>query len=316
MRDQFIKQQIKIIYLILIIFIFLSKPINSFENKIKYKINDQIVTSIDIELESQYLLALNPAINKLSKKEIEEISVKSILNEKIKEQEIDKFFKKKEIPNKYLEQLLKNIYNKIGIDSIENFKSYLDNKSVSYEIVLDKITIEALWNEIIMAKFSSKIKIDEKELKKKINSNKNKLQKSFLMSEIFFELEKNENLYNKFNEIEKVIIKNGFDNAALKYSISQTANIGGKLNWINENSLNKIIREKINLTKIGKYTDPIPVAGGFLILKINETKTLETNIDIEAELKKTIAEKRNNQLNQYSKLYFNKIKNNMKIDEI
>ena len=120
----------------------------------------------------------------------------------------------------------------------------------------------------------------------------------------------------KFNEIEKVIIKNGFDNAALKYSISQTANIGGKLNWINENSLNKTIREKINFTKIGKYTTPIPVAGGFLILKINETKTLEKNIDIEKELKKNISEKRNSQLNQYSKLYFNKIKKNMKIDEI
>ena len=316
MRDQFIKQQIKIIFYILIIFIFLSKQVNAFENKIKYKINNQIVTSIDIELETQYLLALNPALNNFNKKEIEEISVKSILNEKIKEQEIDKFFKKKEIPKKYLEQLLKNIYNKIGIDSLENFKSYLDNKSISYQIVLDKIAIEALWNEIILAKFSSKIKIDEQELKKQINSNKNKLQKSFLMSEIFFELKKNEKLDKKFDEIEKVIIKNGFDNAALKYSISQTANIGGKLNWINENSLNKIIREKINSTKIGKYTDPIRVAGGFLILKVNETKTLEKNIDIEKELKKTISEKRNDQLNQFSKLYFNKIKNNMKIDEI
>ena len=167
MRDQFIKQQIKIIFLILIIFIFLTKPINSFENKIKYKINNQIVTSIDIELETQYLLALNPALNKLNKKEIEEISVKSILNEKIKEQEIDKFFKKRNT-KKYLEQLLKNIYNKIGIDSLENFKSYLDNKSISYQIVLDKIAIEALWNEIILAKFSSKIKIDEQELRKKL----------------------------------------------------------------------------------------------------------------------------------------------------
>ena len=204
MRDQFIKQQIKIIFYILIIFIFLSKQVNAFENKIKYKINNQIVTSIDIELETQYLLALNPALNNFNKKEIEEISVKSILNEKIKEQEIEKFFKKKEIPKKYLEQLLKNIYNKIGIDSLENFKSYLDNKSISYQIVLDKIAIEALWNEIILAKFSSKIKIDEQELKKQINSNKNKLQKSFLMSEIFFELKKNEKLEKNLMKLKKL----------------------------------------------------------------------------------------------------------------
>ena len=36
----------------------------------------------------------------------------------------------------------------------------------------------------------------------------------------------------------------GFDFAALKYSISPTSNLGGKLDWINENSLNQNIKKQ------------------------------------------------------------------------
>ena len=49
-------------------------------------------------------------------------------------------------------------------------------------------------------------------------------------------------LEDKFQEISKVINNKGFDFAALKYSVSPTSNLGGKLDWINENSLNKNIR--------------------------------------------------------------------------
>ena len=316
MKELFIKLQIKTVFFVILFFAYFCSSIQSFENKIRYKINNEIITSLDVEFEKRYLLALNPNLKKFEQNEIKRISENSIINEKIKEQEINKYFQEKKIPQKYLERLLRDIYFKLNISSLEEFKIYVDNKNINYQNIVRKITIEALWNEIILSKFSSKIKIDDNAILEEINKSKNKKQKSFLMSEIFFELNKNEKLNEKFEEIKKIIQNNGFENAALKFSISQTNNIGGKLDWINESSLNKNIRKKINKTNVGDYTDPIRVATGFLILKINEIKIEKSKIDIKSELKKIKMLKRNNQLNQFSKIYFNKIKKNTLINEV
>ena len=316
MREQYIKQQIKVIYFTIFFCLFLNNLSQGFENKIKYKINNEIITSLDIEFEKRYLVALNPGLNKFDPKEIVKISERSIINEKIKEQEIEKYFKEKKIPKLYLEKLLKDIYFKLDLKNLNEFKIYLENKNVIYQNVVKKITIEALWNEIILSKFSSKIKIDENAIKDEINKNRDKKQKRYLMSEIFFELNENEKLDQKFNEIKTTIQKNSFENAALKFSISETYSTGGKLDWINENSLNKNIREKINSTKVGDYTNPIRVATGFLILKINEIKIIKSEINIKNEFKRIKMLKRNNQLNQFSKIFFNKIKKNTVINEI
>ena len=136
------------------------------------------------------------------------------------------------------------------------------------------------------------------------------------MSEIFFEISKNEDLQTKYNEIKKTINEKGFDNAALKYSISETSNIGGTLDWISENSMNKNIKKIIKDTKINEITNPITIPGGFLILKINDVKDTKLTKNKDEELKRLIAESKNNQLNQFSKMYFNKIKKNIQINEL
>ena len=287
-----------------------------FENKIILKVNNEIVTSLDLENEIKYLQTLNPNLKNLSQKEIKQISKKSIIKERIKRLEIEKFFLKPEVPGEYLEKLLKNIYSQIGLNNLNDFKKYLKLNNVKYKNVTKKIETEALWNELIVIKFSPKIKINEDELKKKVLEIKNKNSKSYLMSEIFFELDNRKDLSKKYAEIEEMIKLNGFDNAALKYSVSQTSNLGGKLDWISENSLNKEIKEVINKTEVNEYTKPISVSGGFLILKINEIKIIETKIDESKELKKLIRASRNNQLNQYSKIHFNKVKKDIQINEI
>ena len=255
MKDQFIKKQINLLLLILIIIISLINHLHSFENKIIYRVNNEIITSLDVENEMNYLLALNPNLNNLNKNDVIKISKKSILKEKIKKIEIENIIADKNLPKKYLEQLLQNIYSKIGIANIDDFKKYLKTKDVSYNNVIKKITVEALWNEIIILKYSTKLKINESKLKKEIEKIKNKNLKSFLMSEIFFEINNNENLDKKYNEIKKTINEKGFGNAALKYSNSQTSNIGGRLNWINENSLNDDIKKIINSLEINDIQD-------------------------------------------------------------
>jgi len=167
-----------------------------------------------------------------------------------------------------------------------------------------------------LIKFSSKIKIDEENLKNKIQKDNNKFLKSYLLSEISFEISNLNDLDKKFIEISEIIKNKGFDFAALKYSLSPTSNLGGRLDWINENSLNKNIKEAIKKLEINDFTNPIVVPGGFLILQINEIKNTKIEVNIENELKKLVNFEKNTQLNQYSKIYFNKIKKNLDINEL
>ena len=306
----------KIFILFLLLFLLFNKNLNSFENKIIIKIDNDIITSLDLENEINYLITLNPNLKQLKMNEIIEISKKSIIQERIKKTEIFKNFENPKLPSDFLEELIKNIYIKIGIQDLKQFKEFVKSNNVEYNDILDKIEIEALWNELIVIKFSNKIKINENELIEKIKKNLNKKSKTYLMSEIFFEVSKEEDLYKKYDEISNMINKKGFGNAALKYSISESSNIGGKLDWVNENNLNKNIRKQINSIQVGEYSKPIQVPGGFLILQINEIKILETKNDFEKELKKNINIIKNNQFNQFSKMYFNRIKKNVRIDEI
>ena len=116
------------------------------------------------------------------------------------------------------------------------------------------------------------------------------------------------------NKIIKSISQIGFENSASIYSFSESAKTGGNIGWINENSLNNKIKENINYLKIGEISKPIILSSGVLMLKIINTRNSLVTINIEAEFKKAINYERNRQLNQYSKIYYNKIKKNLDFD--
>jgi len=302
------------VFFIIIFFIFITNS-NSFENKILFKIENKIITSLDVMKEYKYLIALNPNLKKYSKKNNIKLAKKSIVQEKIKNIEIERNFENPKVPEEFIEQIMRNIYTKIGFSNLNDFKKYLISSEIDFENVKKKLEIEALWNELIILKFSSKVKIDEKKLKDEITKN-NSFLKSYLMSEISFEVSNIKDLENKFLEISNVINNKGFDFAALQYSSSPTSNLGGKLDWINENSLNDNIKKAIINLEINDFTKPIAVPGGFLILQINDIENTKISIDIDAELKKLINFEKNNQLSQYSKIYFNKVKKDMEINEL
>ena len=308
---------LKKLILICLAFIFFIYSSSSFsiENKILVKIDNQIITSLDVKNEYKYLIALNPNLKNSKKEDIFQLSKRSIINETIKKIEIKKNFNNPQIPETFLDRILENVYLKIGIENINDFKKYLAINDIDFENVKNKLEIEALWNELILIKFSSKVNINEKNLRKKIQQN-NKFSKSYLLSEISFEVSNLNDLDSKYKEISDVINNKGFDFAALKYSVSATSNFGGKLDWINENSLNKQIKNEIKNLKINDFTKPINVSSGFLILKINDIKNTLIEVDLEDELKKLTNFEKNNQLNQYSKIYFNKVKKNLQIDEL
>jgi len=166
---------------------------------------------------------------------------------------------------------------------------------------------------LIFEKFNKKIKIDVNEIKQKLL---NKKQKEFFLEEILFELNNGENLDQKLNLIKETISEENFSKAALLYSISDTSRNGGKIGWIKETSISKKILNELKNTKIGNFSKPIIVPGGFLILKIKDQREIKQEIDLEKELKKTIDDQQNQQLAQFSNIYFNKIKKDIFINEL
>ena len=303
----------KIIKLSFIFSLFSHSFALSIENKIILKINNQIITTIDIYQEANYLKALNPNIQNLDKKKILDIAKSSLVREKIKELELSKY-KKNKIDQKYLEQIIQSIYTKINLKKKSEFKKYVNSFGINMDIIEKKLKIETRWNQLIYKKFFSKLKIDKESIRKNIDANREK-SISFLLYEIVFSIDKDNQNNEVFNSIEKSILKEGFENAAAIYSISESSKTGGNLGWVNENNINNKILKNVNTLEIGQHTKPILIPGGFLILQLKDKKNVEKKIDIEKELVLRIRSLQNQQLNQYSNIYFKKIKKDILINE-
>ena len=299
--------------LIFFLFLIFSK-VYSIETKIIHNIEDEIITNIDIKNEFKYLVALNNALEDLNKEQILNISNESAIREKIKKIEVSKNFKEIKINEEYLNLLLKNVYLRLDIKSLNEFKMYLKNYDLSLTEVKRKITIEALWNELIIQKYAGQVRINEEKIKKGLSKNKNIQSKNYKLSEIIFEIKNKEEIEKKYNEIIKSIIEIGFENSASIYSFSESAKTSGDIGWISDGSLSSKIKKNINHLKIGEVSKPIIMSNGVLILKVTNIKKKELNIDIDTEFKKAIDYEHNRQLNQYSKIYYNKIKRNLEFD--
>lgn len=297
--------------ILIFLFVLICVQAQSIETKIIHNIQNEIITNIDIKNEFKYLVALNNSLKELDEEKILNISNELAIREKIKKIEISKNFKEIKLNEDYSELLLKNIYSRLNLKSIDEFEIYLKSYDLKISDIKAKITIDALWNELITKKYSSKVVINEAAIKKELLRNSKIQSKEYQLSEIIFEVENKKEIQKKYKEVVKSINEIGFENSAATYSFSELAKIGGDIGWINENSLNNNIKKNISSLKVGEFTKPIILSNGILILKLINTKNSETTINIENELKKAINYERNRQLNQYSKIYYNKIKKNL-----
>jgi len=299
--------------IITIFFLFTSNTI-ALQNSIQVKINNEIVTLIDIKKELVYLKLTNRNFYNIDNDKSLEIAKNSLIREKIKIIELNKHFKELKLDDIYIDKIIENTFLSLGFSSLEEFDELLYENQLSLSEIKQKITIETLWNELIFYKFSSKINIDEDKIKTELKKN-NKFNLIYQLSEILVETDKLSNLKQKIELIKDTIKNQGFENAALTFSISSTANLGGKLGQIEFDALNNTIKNSIKGLKIGEISEPIFTPNGFLILKIEDIKKIENKNSIENELKNLIEQKKNQQLNQYSNIYFNKIKKDINIYE-
>ena len=303
-------------FIILICNIFLGKAIYSAESYVVLKVNNNIITNIDIDNEFRYLMALNKDLKNIDKKIISKLAKDSIIREKIKETELMNYFDLNQ-ENKYIDRIMKNFYIKLGLKNETDFINYLESYKLSYKDVKMKISIEAAWNDLVYKRYSNNIIINEEEIKKNIKKliNNNNKQYAYSLSEIIFTSDKSENVENTYQLIKKSISEIGFKNTANIYSQSNISKHGGKIGWINEGQLSKLIKKEIVKLKIDEHTRPITVPGGQIILYLNDKRQQERKLNFEEEFKKQILFEKNKQLNQFSKIYFNKIKKNSTISE-
>ena len=300
---------------IIIMFFNLSK-LQALENKILFKIDNEIITTVDIYHEVKFLKIFNPQINDLNNEEQLVVSKNSIIRDKIKKTEILKFVEEIKVEEKFLINLLKNKYSEIDVNTMKNFENYLKENDLNVDLIIEKFAIELIWNDLVYQKYSSKISIDKEKIKLEILKKPKNNLRELSISEIIFNVSKKSEFKEKYRKILEDIELTGFKNTALIHSESDTASIGGYIGWIRENNLNENIRKKISNLKKGEISKPILTSSGFLIIKVEDEKKYEIDLNLDKEITKLIQFKTNEQLNQFSRLYFNKVKQNVTFNEL
>jgi peptidyl-prolyl cis-trans isomerase SurA len=310
----------KIIILYILIFSFLNlRPSISFENKIIYKINNEIITSFDLKLEEKYLIIFNPNLKKINLKQLETLALDSLLKEKIKEIELSNHYTiEKTLQDENLLKIIKDLYIKSGFKDKKNFNNFLIDQNLDLNTLKKKIAIEVLWNNLIFSKFNQQVVINATLLEKQVNKEIKKLTniREYLLSEILIKNEKDLRINQLYKEIIASSKKIGFDNTANLFSKSDSAKYGGKIGWIQETSLSPLIIKNLSELNKGEISKPIKASENFIILKIDDIKVSQRKIDKKKILENRITFEKNQQLERFSIAYLNKVKQNIIINEL
>ena len=301
--------------LFLIITIFFSNKILLADIKIEVLVDNEIITNYDLENEIIYLEILNSNLNQLNYNQKLEIAKNSLIKQIIKKKEIKKFTTM-EGANQFVDDYMKDLYTRLGFNNDKEFEKILKQKT-NYNLskIKEKIEIDLYWNDLIFSKYNNQVKIDKKKILSRVNAMQEDSKKEYFLSEIVFTKKKNRTIQDYLNEIKISINQIGFNNTANIYSDSDSSKFGGKIGWVSEISLSKNIKDKLSEINKGEFTDLIKLANNFLILKIEDKRVVEINIDKNKEVERLINQETNEQLNKFSKIYFNKSKLNYSINE-
>ncbi len=307
-------KKINNLFILILVFCLLTiNYLNANEIYIVSKVNNQIITNIDIENEKKYLTLLNPNIKKLEKKELFYLSKNSIIREKIKEIEIKKYYNiDKDYP--FVKNLVNKFIYKLNLNTTDQFKKLLIDNGLNYQKIVNKIKIEALWNNLIFQKYANQVEINKEKIKSDLKKKETKkIYKKYSISEIMFNPKNNSAFDDHYKKIKDSITENGFANTASKFSISETSKFGGKIGFIREDRLDKNILKELNKINKGETTKVIKKGSGYLILKLEDIKEEKIAFNFEKELKKKLDIEKNKKFNQFSMIYFNKVKSNILI---
>ena len=299
------------------ILIFISCCVSSqysfaFENKILIRIDQKIITTIDILNEINYITSLNPTFKTADQNTKFEIAKNSLIKQALKEKEIYKIFKNIDLKEDDFKRILINQYSNKNLDNINSVEQYLKKFDLELSDLFEKTEVNTYWNEMIVQRFNKNININRDNIKE--NLLKNNFQKEFNLSEILFSISADEKLEIRYNTIIEDINKNGFDATALKFSLSDTSSQGGLIGWVKESALNQNIMQILNEYQANMITKPIRIPSGFLILKINDIREINKYSNLDQEIEQIVKLQINNQLSQFSNILIEKIRKEVEIE--
>ena len=174
-----------------------------------------------------------------------------------------------------------------------------------------------MWNSLIFFKYKNRISVNLEEIDEQLRSNQNKKEfEEFLVSEIIFQLTQGETLEAKIDEIKNKIELDGFENAAMSLSISQSAENGGDLGWINENEISKKFRSKIVNTQTGNLSEPILLEEGVLIFKVRDRRKIENKLSLEELKDQLVVSEKNKILNMYAMSHYDSLRRSISVNFI
>tara|TARA_B100000900_G_scaffold399615_1_gene402320 strand:+ start:2383 stop:3318 length:936 start_codon:yes stop_codon:yes gene_type:complete len=305
----------KTIILVLFFFLFNNFSFSKINLQIIMKINDEIITTYDLEKETNYLLALNPTLKEVGENDLLKLAKRSIIKEMVRKSEILKY-KELNLQNPQINNVLNNIIQNLNFSDLTQFKNYLDNFDISINDIKEKIAIENEWKNLIYARYFENVKINKDDLKNKIEKiSKEKFSLEYNLSEIVFNKKKDIDLEELSKKILKSIEINGFENTANLYSITDSSKVGGKIGWVKKNNLSFEINRVLENLKINSLSSPIKIGNNYLILKINDMREVAVEFDRQKELDKMIMSETSKQLDKFSNIFYNKVKLNSTISE-
>ena len=280
-------------------------------NKILLKVENEIITNYEVKdkiLRTLYLT--NQEINQYNINKLKKISLDSVIQLKIKKIELLKY-------NLNLDQIqLTSYLNRISNNNILGFQeNFIENK-LSYDLFLDEVKTELKWKKLIYEIYSNKISINEESISNELEEiiKNNKKIEEVNISEIEIMVNQQSDKTNII-EIQNDIKEIGFENAALKYSISPSASQKGNLGWLNVKTLSNQIYDVIYKMQPGEISEPIKKQNSILFLRINDRRASETNKLNVSELRKNLLNQRKNELfNLYSQSHISKLKNSILIE--
>jgi len=305
----------KKIFVILFI-IFYSNFLIASEIKIERIVGNEIITNLDVEKQYKLLTSLNKDLVNVEKSKIYNFALSSLIDEKIKLIELKKYFDLEKKENDFLKRSFVNFYNKYNFQNEEDFLNFLSLNNLDIKTIKTKIKIESLWNTLIFDKFSNQVEINYQEIDKQLMTiSLNSKINEYNISEILFTAQDQDEFKLKKDKIYNSIKSDGFDNAAILYN-ENSLNKSGKIGWITENKIGANINKQLKNIDIGNVTNPLRVSNGFLILKLNNTRIVDRELDLDKEKNQLISIEKNKQLNQFSTIYFNKISKNASVKKL
>jgi len=285
-------------------------------NKIVLTVGNLPITLYDLKQEVKLLSILNPGkLENQSVEDLQSLGIESLTIKKIKEQEI----KKEQLDNteneEFVEYEISRILESLNMDMPTLERVFAENQ-LEIDDLKNHILIEIKWNRLVYAIYQNKIKIDEESVDRKVEeySMKENSYYEYLLSEIIVPVSDSQNPNEVYQKIKGRLLSEKFENVAREISISQTRDAGGKVGWVNEKTMAKIVIKKIKDLNVGEITSPLLIPEGIMIIKLNNKREIKNEINKDQLKRQIILNERDKILTTYSKMYLNKLKSNTMIE--